>query len=233
MSDLITRPWPFELETLRTGLAAAHAYERRYGPLTANPFSRARFTLARNTPGTPATRAAFFITSSATGAILEVILRHAAPDQSGGIYVAPGALAGWSIAFLELRQDIPQVLRVDRPHRLRFVEPDSLGDDVWHQLCGTPVHALTHGAAHEVNGFLAGHGIQHAGLGWRSRQWPDDVVRVLYDPPFAAGAWHHRNSVDLDSKAGLALVQTAVLDAGWRWLAPPHDATATAEVPEP
>ena len=148
MSDLITRPWPFLLNTLSAGLQAAHAYERKYPALAANPNSKSRFTLPGSTPGSEAERAAFFVAGSATGAIWEVILRHSAPDATGGVYVAPGALVGWSIAFLDLLQDIPNVLRVDRPHRLRFVEADSLGDDTWNTLCATPVHALTNGAAH-------------------------------------------------------------------------------------
>lgn len=229
MTDLITK-WPAKLHTLAANEVYFHTFETKYGPLSPNPYSTTRFAL-RGSVNSPNTRAAYYIASSIHAALWEVVLRGVTPTPGGSVYIAPAQYIGRSIATVVVQQPIPDVMRVDQPHRRRLVEQDSVGDMVWQMCCDLPVHEVTHGVAHGVDQFLAAQGVRHAGLGWRSRQYPDGTVYVLYAPPFAAADWAVSRVVDLNSAHGRRLIREAVEAAGFVWADPPDDGPSEPEVP--
>jgi hypothetical protein len=178
MTDLLTK-WPVTLHTLPAGELFCHTFETVYGALSPNSACKTRFALPGPGPGEPNTRAAFYLADSAIAALWKVVLRGVRPNSRGGVYVSPADYTGRSIVTLKPRVDIPLLMRVDRPRRYRLVDADSPGDTAWDMCLNLAVHDLSHGAAHAVDRFLAERGIQHAGLGWKSKQYPDGTVYLL------------------------------------------------------
>ncbi|MBT2118909.1 hypothetical protein KK141_11200 [Dyella sp. LX-66] len=228
MTEVVAH-WPFERHTLPAG-EVWHTYRTIYGPLSANPWCDTRFALA-GAPGEPNRRPAFYCASGSTGAIWEVVLRNVRPNAHNEVYVAPAELAGRSVARLRLRRDLTDIVRVDPPHRRRFVDADTVEDLAWETACTHSVHALSQGMAAGLDRFLAAHGVTLGGLGWHSRQYQDDLVHVLFAPPLAEDDWEVLEEIPLDSPAGLALVRAAVEAAGYRWIVPPLDAPNEPELP--
>lgn len=231
MTELITK-WPIALHTMPAGNAFCHAYATIYGPTSANPLCSTRFALPGACPGDSNTRAAFYLADSPISALWEVVLRGVRSNGNGQIYLALAEYAGRSVVTLTAKRDIPLVMRVDKPRRYRLVDNESVGDLAWDICCTSPVHAISHGAAHAVNRYLAERGIQHAGIGWKSRHYQDETVYVLYSPPFDEDDWEVGEIVDLTSARGIALLQDAVEAAGFTWINCPADAPVEAEVAE-
>lgn len=232
MTELLSK-WPVTLHTLAAGSVFCHTFETKYGPLSPNPVCKTRFALPGPGPNDPNTRAAFYIADSAVAALWEVVLRGVRPNARNGVYVSPADYLGRSIVTLTTKLDIPLVMRVDRPHRYRLVDADSPGDTAWDMCLTLAVHDLSHGAAHAVDRSLAGHGIQHAGLGWKSKQYPDGTVYLLYAPPFEEGQWTVGEIIDLTSPQGILLIRQAVEAAGYIWLSSPDEVPLEPELPDP
>lgn len=230
MAEVITK-WPFETQVIRAGEEFAHTYRQAYDARAPNPMCDTRFALV-GPPGQPNLRAAYYIASTHRGALWEIILRSVHPNQFNGIYVPPGLYAGRRLVRLRATRDIPAIIRVDRPHRLRFVDGESPEETAWERACADAVHAISHGVALAAERFLHHQGFQHAGFGWRSKQFPDDLVYLLYAPPFEPAAWEVLEIIDLASSAGIALMRDAITAPGFVWLDPPPDAPALPEPPE-
>lgn len=172
-----------------------------------------------------------YVADSSISALWEVILRGVRPNGYGQVYLAPGDYAGRSIVSLRARRDIPFVMRVDKPRRYRFVENGSMGDTTWELCCTFPVHAISHGVAHAVDQFFAERNLQHAGLGWKSNQYQDEMIYVLYAPPFAGDDWDVGEIVDLSAPEGIALLRHAVEAAGFIWVDHSDEAPEVPAVP--
>jgi hypothetical protein len=229
MTDLITK-WPATLDGIDAGEVLFHTFETKYGPLSANPFSTTRFAL-RGVAGAQNTRAAFYLANSKYAALWEVVLRGLSPDAKNRVQVPEGVYIDRSIVTLTARQPIANVMRVDRPHRLRLVEAESVGDITWDLCCSFPLHEITHGVAHGVDQFLTGKGLRHAGLGWRSKQYPDGTVYVLYAPPFDGDEWEVGEVIALGSARGRALIRQAIEAAGYTWDDAPDEGPDEPEIP--
>ncbi|WNL48375.1 hypothetical protein RKE25_22850 (plasmid) [Dyella sp. BiH032] len=215
MTDLITT-WPFQTHTIRAGDEVAHTYRAEFDARSANPRCDTRFALM-GPPGQPNLRAAYYVATGHRGALWEIILRTLAPKADNTVTVPRGLYEGRRLVRLRAKRDIPLVIRVDRPHRLRFVAADSPEDAAWDIACTNSVHAMSQGMAAAVERFLTQHGVQHAALGWRSKQYPDDLVYILYTPPFDPDDWEILADIDLTSAEGLALIKDAVEAPGYRW----------------
>lgn len=222
MTEVIAK-WPFHTHTIGAGEEFAHTYRQAFDARAANPACNARFALV-GPPGQLNLRAAYYISTSHRGALWETILRSASPNADNGIYVAPGLYAGRRLVRLRAKRDVAAVIRVDRPHRLRFVDQDTPEDTAWDVACLHSVHEISHGMAAGAERFLTQQGFQHAALGWRSKQYQDDLVYLLYAPPFDPNDWEIIEDTDLTSAAGIALIRDAVEAPGYRWEeAPPAD----------
>ncbi|WP_199041242.1 MULTISPECIES: hypothetical protein [unclassified Dyella] len=215
MTDVITK-WPFQTQSIRAGDVVAHTYRAVFDARSPNPFCDTRYALM-GPPGQPNLRPAYYVATGHRGALWEIILRTVSPNADNQVSVPAALYAGRRLVRLRAKRDIEAVIRVDRPHRLRFVDADTPEDMAWEMACTHSVHAISHGMAAGVERFLTQLRFQHAALGWRSKQYPDDLVYVLYAPPFDPDDWEIIEDIDLTSAAGIALIKDAVEAPGYQW----------------
>ncbi len=186
-----------------------------WGPLDANPMSKARFALL-------GTHAMFYVSDSPAGALWEALLRHTRFGARGVCQVPVAKLKGQSLVQVRLVRDNVKVLRLSRPELLHLF-PDGDGPEVEaiSHLIATPDHTLTHPVARALLERLQGltPPIPHMPmLSWKSRQFPDATVFLAYEPQVDATYWQlDGDPTPLDTPRGRLLLREALARHGFHW----------------
>jgi uncharacterized protein (TIGR03067 family) len=223
VTELITAVSP-TLATLSTFTSYYRVFLDDYGPLGAQPSLSGRFALHDNLATGELGRSGVYLAQSISGAIWEEVFRDLHADAKGRVRVPPTAYEARSVATLQLQKPDRKVLRLDQPLRRDLVLPDAIGYRQWDALITTDNHSLTHGAAAEVNRFCLGQGVELPGLAWTSRQKQDELVYLLYEPPYDPADWQLVRQVSLSSSEGIQLMRRALALEGWTWVGAPTGA---------
>ncbi|MDO7931546.1 RES domain-containing protein [Xanthomonas euvesicatoria pv. eucalypti] len=217
-------PAPVGMELYRVVERSPH-----WGPLDANPYSKARFALRDGHHGM------FYVADRIEGALWEALLRYAVFTPGRPLHLPTAKLRGQRLATVRLRTADVGVLRLYAPavHQL-------FGDE-HHPASVRILELLTttnHGESHaEAGAMLAGLNgldppIPHMPiLQWKSKQFPDANVYLAYDPPLGAADWELVDDVPLDDADGHARIRAALAQEGYDWTPMALGATAISELP--
>jgi len=189
------------------GLKAAdplwHVYKEPHAPTAFNPNSNGRFSA--RTAATP--RAMFYAGSSADCALWETLLRDVVPMSDRSRYVQLPPAAGYSLAQVRLRRDVP-ILDLS-PLKLRGAVFDRDWRDRLLMLTTVPKYAATHKAAVQLLDAAP----KTSGLSWRSRQTGEELAYVFYGPPVSNADIELIETIPLESPVGCSCSKR-------RWRAP-------------
>lgn len=180
------KPWLTRSPILRTAptdVDVWHVYNQRYGPLTANPASEARFALLR-------THAMFYAADTLAGALWETVLRYVEPDANREVMLRPGLLTNMRAVPIRLLQHGVPLLELGQPGLRALFPADSDEAAAVAALLHDPVHARTHAEARQLHADLASFGISPMPmLSWPSRQLSTSNVYLAYAPPMLQSWW--------------------------------------------
>lgn len=200
-----------------------------WGPLDANPYSKARFALRDGNHGM------FYVADRIEGALWEALLRYAVFTPGGVIHFPTAKLRRQRLAIVRLRTAGVGVLRLYAPAvHLLFGDEHHPGSIRILELLTTTNHSESHA---EASAMLAGLNaldppIAHMPiLQWKSKQFPDANVYLAYDPPLGAADWELVDDVPLDDADGHARIRAALAREGYDWTPTALGATAISELP--
>lgn len=210
-----TRPPP--LFEAPTGQPLYRVYEggHPWGPLDANPASKARFALRDDAHGM------FYVSDRPEGALWEALLRYVVPRPGEDVELPTAKLTNQRLATVQLHNPNVGVVRLYPPavHHLFGDEHHPHSKAIIDFLSSTQ-HAPTHT---EAAAMLAGlraldPPIEYMPiLHWKSKQFPDANVYLAYDPPLNADDWSVVEDVALDSRVGHIMIHDALEREGFRW----------------
>lgn len=200
-----------------------------WGPLDANPCSKARFALRDGAHGM------FYVADRIEGALWEALLRYAVFTPGRPLHFPTAKLRGQRLATVHLRTSSVGVLRLFAPAvHLLFGDEHHPGSVRILGLLTTTNHADSHD---EAGAILAGlnaldPSIAHMPiLQWKSKQFPDANVFLGYDPPLGAADWELIEDVPLDDADGHALIRAVLKQEGYDWTPVALGATAVGALP--
>jgi hypothetical protein len=217
-------PWlqrPPRLQSMPTGVRFWHTYDERYGPLAANPFSRARMALV-------GTHAMYYVSTDLSGALWETVLRFVLPDAAGRVTVEQSTLQGQRAVQVVLDRAAVPLLPLGQPGLRDLFPTDSAEAFAVAQLLANPNHLATHPEARALFGELQAMGVTDMpALSWPSRQNHTSTVYLAYDPPMLPDWWHvEGDAIALDDPAtGHPVLIAELARCGYTWA--PGDTTAT------
>ncbi len=216
------RPWltrPPALRTLAVEPVYWHLYNEAYGPLAANPYSRARLALCHIVEGRASAIGMFYLASDLAGALWETVLRYVEPDPQRHVRVDIDALKGQRAVRVRLRNDAVPLLELGQPGLRALFAADSADSVAVAAILANPDHDATHEEARALRQDLARHGIdQMPVLSWPSRQHSASTVYLAYAPPMTDTWWEVEGEpVLLDTAEGYALVRGELARCGYHW----------------
>ncbi|CRD50907.1 RES domain-containing protein [Stenotrophomonas indicatrix] len=200
-----------------------------WGPLDANPVSKARFALRDDRHGM------FYVADHVAGALWEALLRYAEMTPGGAAYLPVDKLRGQHLVTVRLGRSDARVLQLYSPSTSRRFGDEAHPDVIrLQELLTTLHHADTHP---EAAAMLAGLNalnppIKHMPiLQWKSKQFPDANVFLAFDPPLSSADWNLVEDVPLDNAAGHARIRTALAEQGFNWIPLASGGTDVAVLP--
>lgn len=202
-----------------------HIYSERYGPLAANPASKARLAL-------PGQRAMFYLASSLDGALWETVLRGVVPDADRHVAILERDLVG--MRAIQVRRKVVNAPLLDLSGaglRMIFLQGSKESVAVA-ALIAEPDHLKTHKAAERLFKSFKKAGVSEMPiLSWVSRQHKGAIVYLAYEPPMDSTWWETVGApIALDDPgAGHDAIRQALASSNYHW-AP---AVTTATVPGP
>ncbi|MGX9960550.1 hypothetical protein ACW0US_17530 [Xanthomonas euvesicatoria] len=200
-----------------------------WGPLDANPATKARFALRDGHHGM------FYASDREEGALWEALLRYCAFAPGRPVLFPTDRLRGQRLATIRLRTPRVPVLRLYAPavHHLFGDEHHPASKRIL-ELLTTTNHAASHP---EASAMLAGLNALVPPIGhmpilqWKSKQFPDANVYLAYDPPVGAGDWELVDDVPLDDDDGHARIRAVLAREGYAWTPDGTGGTAVATLP--
>ena len=196
-----------------------HVYEAAWGWRATHPYSKARLALVEGRPDGTVVRNAYYLANSANAAIWEVVLRDAAPDPWGGVWVQPGQIMNRRLATIRLKRDI-DIVRMDKPHRRHSVTVDSTLDKNWDRWLTTTEYVATHHAASRADRQFSEGSLVLPGFQWCSRQLQTGLVCVLYGEELD-DAWELVDDIALQSESGIEAIRVALEAGGMKLVGDP------------
>ena len=201
------------LRTLASATTLWHVYPSRYGPLDANPNSKARLALV-------GTHGMFYAADTLAGALWETVLRNVEPDPHRRVMISPGSLSGMRAVPVSLLRNDVNLLPLGQPELRELFPADSEEAREVAALLNDPNHSNTHGVARRIYEDLVRHGFTEMPvLSWPSRQLNSSTIYLAYSPPMD-NSWWGVAGVPLeldDPKSGHAAVHETLRNHGFDW----------------
>jgi hypothetical protein len=214
------------LRSLASTTKLWHVYSSSYGPLDANPKSKARLALV-------GTHGMFYAASTLAGALWETVLRNVEPDPFRRVLISSGSLSGMRAVPVSLLRNDVNLLPLGQPELRDLFPVDSEEAREVAALLNDPNHSNTHGVARRIHEGLVRHGITEMPvLSWPSRQLNGATVYLAYSPPMDDSWWRVEGEpVELDDpNSGHPAVHETLRSHGFSWTPLATDAASPGPV---